>query len=233
MAKKKKRKQEQEEKKFQLPIEVHGIIYIILAILGFGPGKPLGLIGRLVRSFSTFLFGTWDVIFILILLVLGIYLILKKQYPSFFDKRLIGFYILLIGILVYSHLKYIELNDGNSIIFQESWNDIMSVINTIMNKSEFTTIGGGMIGCCLAIVFKILFDYQGTQIISIILMILGVCLFTGISIFDYLRKGVDKGKEIISKDKAKQDEAEEEGLRQREKEKFWHMSGSRSERVRV
>ena len=210
MAKKKKRKQEQEEKKFQLPIEVHGIIYIILAILGFGPGKPLGLIGRLVRSFSTFLFGTWDVIFILILLVLGIYLILKKQYPSFFDKRLIGFYILLIGILVYSHLKYIELNDGNSIIFQESWNDIMSVINTIMNKSEFTTIGGGMIGCCLAIVFKILFDYQGTQIISIILMILGVCLFTGISIFDYLRKGVDKGKEIISKDKAKQDETEEE-----------------------
>ena len=210
MAKKKKRKQEQEEKKFQLPIEVHGIIYIILAILGFGPGKPLGLIGRLVRSFSTFLFGTWDVIFILILLVLGIYLILKKQYPSFFDKRLIGFYILLIGILVYSHLKYIELNDGNSIIFQESWNDIMSVINTIMNKSEFTTIGGGMIGCCLAIVFKILFDYQGTQIISIILMILGVCLFTGISIFDYLRKGVDKGKEIISKDKAKQDESEEE-----------------------
>lgn len=210
MAKKKKRKQEQEEKKFQLPIEVHGIIYIILAILGFGPGKPLGLIGRLVRCFSTFLFGTWDVIFILILLVLGIYIILKKQYPSFFDKRLIGFYILLMGILVYSHLKYIELNDGNSIIFQESWNDIMSVINTIMNKTEFTTTGGGMIGCCLAIVFKILFDYQGTQIISIILMILGVCLFTGISIFDYLRKGVDKGKEIISKDKSKQEEAEEE-----------------------
>ena len=210
MAKKKKRKQEQEEKKFQLPIEVHGIIYIILAILGFGPGKPLGLIGRLVRCFSTFLFGTWDVIFILILLVLGIYIILKKQYPSFFDKRLIGFYILLMGILVYSHLKYIELNDGNSIIFQESWNDIMSVINTIMNKTEFTTTGGGMLGCCLAIVFKILFDYQGTQIISIILMILGVCLFTGISIFDYLRKGVDKGKEIISKDKSKQEETEEE-----------------------
>ncbi len=212
MAKKKKRKQEQEEKKFQLPIEVHGIIYIILAILGFGPGKPLGLIGRLVRSFSTFIFGTWDVIFILILLVLGIYLILKKQYPSFFDKRLIGFYILLIGILVYSHLRYIELNDGNSIIFQESWNDIMSVINTIMNKSEVTTTGGGMIGCCLAIVFKILFDYQGTQIISIILMVLGVCLFTGISIFDYLRKGVDKGKEIINKDKSKQEveETEEE-----------------------
>ena len=44
MAKKKKRKQEVEEKKFQLPIEVHGIIYIILAVLGFGPGKPLGLI---------------------------------------------------------------------------------------------------------------------------------------------------------------------------------------------
>ena len=203
MAKKKKRKQEEEEKKFQLPIEVQGVLYIILAILGFGPGKPLGLIGRLVRSFATFLFGTWDIIFIIVLLIMGIYLILKKQYPSLFDKRLIGFYILVIGILVYSHLKYIELNDGNSAIFQESWNDIMSVINSIMTNVNFKTIGGGMIGCVLSVIFKILFDYQGTQIISILLMILGVCLFTGISIFDYLRKGLDKGKEIIKKEKNK------------------------------
>ena len=78
MAKRKKRKQEIEEPKFQLPIEVQGVIFIVLAILGFGPGKPLGLIGRLVRSFATFLFGTWDLIFILLLLVLGIYIINKK-----------------------------------------------------------------------------------------------------------------------------------------------------------
>lgn len=212
MAKKKKRKQE-EEKSFQLPIELQGIIFIILAILGFGPGKPLGLIGRLVRSFATFLFGTWDIVFVLILLIFGAYIIIKKSYPAFLDKKLIGFYILLIGILVYSHLEYVKLNDGNiSLIFQESWNDLMSIINSIMNGNSFKTIGGGMIGCFLAIIFKILFDYQGTYIISIIIMVLGVCLFTGISIFDYLRKGVDKGKEIIHKEKNKITESEEKEL---------------------
>ena len=79
----------------------------------------------------------------------------------------------------------------------------MGIINSIMNSNSFKTLGGGMIGCVLAIIFKILFDYQGTYIISIMIMVLGVCLFTGISIFDYLRKGVDKGKEIIHKEKGK------------------------------
>ena len=211
MAKKKKRKQEETEKGFHLPIEVQGIIFIILAVLGFGPGKPLGLIGRLVRSFATFLFGTWDIIFIIVLLVLGVYIIMKKNYPAFFDKKLIGFYILLIGILVYSHLEYVKLNDGEiALIFKETWNDLMSIINAIMNGNSFKTLGGGIIGCILGIIFKILFDYQGTYFISILIMICGVGLFTGISILDYIRKGVDKGKEIIHKEKDKVKEQEEQ-----------------------
>ena len=213
MAKKKKRKQETEETKFQLPIEIQGVIFIILAILGFGPGKPLGLIGRLVRCFATFLFGTWDVIFILILLILGIYLIIKKSYPIFFDKKLMGFYIVIIGILINSHLDYVKLNDSEvTLIFEETWNDLMGVINGILNKQSPTTTGGGSIGCLFAVLFKILFDYQGTLVVSYIMIVLGICLFTGISVFDYLRKGVDKGKAIISKEKNKVIETPEEEI---------------------
>ena len=88
----------------------------------------------------------------------------------------------------------------------------MAVINNIMNNQSFDTVGGGIIGCAFAILFKILFDYQGTLVVSIIMIVLGICLFTGISLFDYLRKGVDKGKEIIKKDKNKSvdEEMEEE-----------------------
>jgi len=210
MAKRKKRKQEIEEPKFQLPIEVQGVVFIVLAVLGFGPGKPLGLIGRLVRSFATFLFGTWDILFLVVLLVLGIYIIYKKAYPSLLDKKLIGFYIVLLGILINSHLDYVKLNDAEiSIIFKESWNDVMSVINNIMNNQTFDTVGGGIIGCLFAVLFKVLFDYQGTLVVSIVMIVLGICLFTGISIFDYLRKGVDKGKKIIKKDKNKENNDEE------------------------
>ena len=207
MAKKKKRKQEVEEKKFQLPIEVQGIIFIILAVLAFLPGN--GLIGRLVRSFGTFLFGTIYIVLPLLLLVVGAFIIIKKRYPNFLDKKLIGFYIALMGFLVMSHSKFVELNDGNAkMIFSESWNHILEAINSIMSKNPnysntFQMVGGGMIGCVLAVLFQILFDYQGTQIIAIILIVLGLCLFTGVSIFDYLRKGVNKGKEIINKEKNK------------------------------
>ena len=211
MAKRKKRKQETEEKNFQLPIEVQGVIYIVLAILGFGPGKPLGLIGRLVRSLATFLFGTWDIIFILILLLLGIYLIFKKEYPSVFSTKTIGFYIVLIGILINSHLEYVKLNDVQvTAVFQETWNDLMNVISGFMGKQAPTTIGGGFVGCIFAVLFKVLFDYQGTLVVSYIMIGAGICLFTGISIFDYLRKGVDKGKEMINKDKNKEESGEEE-----------------------
>ena len=210
MAKKKKRKQEQEEKKFQLPIEVHGIICIILAILAFLPGN--GLVGRLVKSLGVFLFGSLYIILPVILLIVGLFIIFKKKYPNFFDKKLIGFYIALIGFLVMAHSSFVKLNDGDAkIIFSETWNHILEIINHIMDKSnQYDPIGGGIIGCCFAVLFQILFDYQGTQIVSIIMIILGACLFTGISIFDYLRKGVDKGKEIINKEKLKQDETEEE-----------------------
>ena len=203
MAKKKKRKHE-EEKSFQLPIEIQGIIFIILAILGFGLNKPLGLVGKLVRSFAIFLFGVWDWVFLLILLVLGGYIIIKKQYPKFFDKKVIGFYIIAVGLLVWSHIEYVKVNNGvTGVIFEETWNDIMAVINAIMNNSEIKAMGGGIIGCSLAVVFNILFARQGTFIISILFIILGICLVTGISIFDYLRRGVDKGKEIIKKEKEK------------------------------
>ena len=81
MAKRKKRKQEIEEPKFQLPIEVHGVVYIILAILAFLPGN--GLIGRLVRSFGTFLFGSWNIILLIILLIIGILSLSKRDIQIF------------------------------------------------------------------------------------------------------------------------------------------------------
>ena len=83
MAKRKKRKQEIEEPKFQLPIEVHGVIYIILAVLAFLPGN--GLIGRLVKSLGVFLFGSVYIVLPILLLIVGLYIIIKKCYPNFFD----------------------------------------------------------------------------------------------------------------------------------------------------
>ena len=112
MAKKKKRK-EDKTKKFAYTNELYGVCFILLAILGIGIGSPLGIVGKLVKAFSVFLFGTWNIVFMIALFVIGTYMIIKREKPLFFTSHLVGLYIIFIGILVYSHLNYVSLNEGD------------------------------------------------------------------------------------------------------------------------
>ena len=69
MAKKKKKKEEEielEEQDRTLLNRVFGLIFIVLAILGIGLGKPFGLIGKLVRMVGIILFGKLNIIFIIL-----------------------------------------------------------------------------------------------------------------------------------------------------------------------
>lgn len=197
MAKKKKRKDEN-GKKFEHAPELWGIACIILAILAFGAGRPLGIVGKLMRAFAVFLFGTLDGVFLLVLFILGWYLLIKRKAPSIWSTKVIGLVILTIGILVFSHLVYIEKNDGSAtLIFQATMDDTMQIFNQILNGIPFKTNGSGIMGCALAVLFNILFDSTGTKIVSIILIVMGACFFTGFSIFEFIRKGYEKGKNIL------------------------------------
>ena len=197
MAKRKKRKEEK-SKKFPYMNELYGIIFILLAILGIGMNKPLGLVGQLSRAFATFLVGSWDLVLLVAFFIIGGYLLLKREVPKFLSSRLIGIYILSIGILVFSHLSYVDLNGGNSIeIFKETLNNLMGSFDLIMHDVSFTPSGGGILGCIFAVAFNKLFDYSVTKIVSIILMITGTCLFTGVSIIDIIKNILRKGKEAL------------------------------------
>ena len=130
MAKKKKRK-ESNSKKFPYMNELYGIILILLSILGIGMNKPLGLVGKLSRAFSVFLGGSWDLVFLVACFLVGGYLLIKREWPKLLSSRMIGIYILFMGILVFSHLSYVSLNGGQSIvIFRET-------LNTLMNNFDF------------------------------------------------------------------------------------------------
>ena len=203
MAKKKKRK-EDKTKKFKYTNELYGVVFILLAILGIGIGSPLGIVGKLVKAFSVFLFGTWNIIFMIGLFLIGLYMVIKREKPAFFTSHLVGFYIIFIGILVYSHLNYVSLNDGDVVAaFEATANDLMSNFNAIMDANKFNPSGGGMLGCLFAVLFNKLFDASGTKIVAIVLIVTGAGLFTGVSIFDFIRNGYQKGKDILPKHKEK------------------------------
>lgn len=210
MAKKKKRKDDK-KKKFKYSNELYGIILILLAILGIGAGSPLGLVGKLSRAFAVFLVGSWDIVLLIICLILGGYILLKREWPKLNSSKLIGFYIVFMGILVYSHINYVELNNGNVInIFKATINDLMIYFDAIMHSINFSPSGGGIIGCSLATLFNKLFDSSGTQIVSIILIVAGVCLFTGVSIVDLVKNGFRKSKTILKRNANKQEAISEE-----------------------
>ncbi len=201
MAKNKKRKDEK-KKKIEYSSELYGIGLIILTIMAFGPGKPLGYIGKIMRSFAIFLFGTLDWLFLVVLFGIGVYMLFKGSLPSFWSTKFVGLLSVTIGILIFSHLNYVVENNGNtSLIFESTINDMMLTFDNIKKGLSFTTYGSGIIGCSLAVLFNLLFDNTGTKIVSIILMITGACFFTGFSVVDFIKSGYEKSKKLIPKPK--------------------------------
>ena len=69
MAKRKKQRREESDES-NISIIITGIVFMLLAFLGTG---PYGLIGGLVKKFAVFMFGSWWILFLGAILVLGIY----------------------------------------------------------------------------------------------------------------------------------------------------------------
>ena len=187
MAKKKKKKDS--KKKFEYAAELYGVLFVLIAILGLGKYGPMG---RFITSFFLFLFGSIYMVFIVALLVVGGYLIVKREWPDFFTTKLIGTYIFTLGLLVLMHCEFVANNDGNMmLIFKETVNQLVSGFNSIMktgNLSDIFGVGGGIIGGVFAIVFDKLFSYTGMKIVAITLIALGFSLFIGFSLFDLLKE---------------------------------------------
>lgn len=197
---KKKNKRDDKNKKFEYSNELYGVVLILASILGMGGYGP---VGDLIKSFTVFLVGGYYAFIIIAMFLLGFYIILKRQFPNLISTKLIGLYIFIIGTLALSHLSYVKLNDGNFIlIMQETINDLMGSFKQIMdNASNVKIMGGGVLGAVFAGGFNYLFDYNGTRIIGIVLIVAGIVMFTGISIFDVIRNTFNKGKGLFKKGK--------------------------------
>lgn len=179
MAKKKKTK-EIKNKNAGYYIELTGLLYIILAIIGFG---QYGIAGRLITSFSAFLVGTWYYVFLVLILVIGSYMIVKREKPNFFSTKLLGFYIVIIAVLTFSHINYVNKTEfRNFEIVTTTISNFMSSTYSIENIQ-----GGGIIGAIFTWLFVLMFDVEGTIIVAWALLICGIIIFTGITIADFFK----------------------------------------------
>ena len=193
-----KRKKKKEKKKFSYQAELYGILYILIGILGICGYGPCG---ELICAFSAFLFGCLYFVFLIALIIIGFYILLKKEYPDFFNTKLIGFYILIVGLLMLLHVSYINVEfTGFLETMKETFNNLMKVFSIVDGANRtltFQNIGGGMIGGFFVSVFASLFATNGVKIIYYVLIIFGIIIITGISIADVLKKIVDSSKKML------------------------------------
>ena len=194
MAKRKRRKVV--KSKFKYTTELWGIIFILMTILGLGKYGP---VGRMIASFGLFLVGSLYMILLVVIGIIGLYLLIKREKPDLFSSKLIGIYTLVLGLLVTMHWDFVSKNEFNGMVaFRETINQLVASFNELMNAgalSDFFGVGGGVIGGVFAILFTSLFSYRGMQIISIVLISAGVLMFTGFSIFDFIKNMLERAKE--------------------------------------
>ena len=207
MAKRKRRKQKQETVLSTHKYEIIGIILVLLSILGIG---KYGMVGKLMSSFSVFLIGVGYIFLLLFTLILGAYMIVKQDKPNFLDSKMIGIYIFTIGILVFCHMEYIVNFETGKEILSHTVDDLMVCFQNMLNVGKADIAGGGIIGGAFAALFRLLFAVDGSKIVSIIMIIFGILLFTGISIFDLIKNAKDKFVERREERRLRREEEDDE-----------------------
>ena len=179
MAKKKQKKQK-DGAKFEYSNEVVGVLLILFSIIGIGGYGPAG---NFIRSFAVFLVGVIYPLFLVFLLGIGVYLILKRKIPDLINSRMIGLYVLVIASLVLLHMKYVNELQGQEIITET----LDNIMKTFKNTDMIDNCGGGMIGALFGYLFYISFK-DGVYIVLVTMVIIGVVLFFNTSIAKLLSK---------------------------------------------
>lgn len=189
MAKKKKTKDSNNNSSYS--VELTGLILILIGVIGFG----FGFIGSILKKFAMFLAGTWWMVILIALIILGVYMLYKRKMPKFSDQKLIGLYIFFIIILVASHFEFLKITGSPKEILMETYNNYMERISTItasnaLNTSGVTTIviGGGFIGALFTAALYGLFGKTGTIVILVLLGIFASVLTFNVNLSNIFKK---------------------------------------------
>lgn len=209
MAKKKSRKKKKESPSYS--IELKGIVLILIMIIGC---CPFGVMADIIKGFAGFIAGGWYILPLVATGAVGIYMMVKRERPDFLTSRLVGLYVLVLGILILSHTEYIKQLGNEDIA---AWDIITATIDNLMAFVNHTADiqGGGMLGAIFSVIGVKLLTLEGTRVVCIALIVCGIIMFTGVSIYDmviYIKEKLKKAKEAKINRKAEKaaKEAEEE-----------------------
>lgn len=188
MAKKKRRgKFKKEEWKRIVRFELIGLLLLAITLIAMA---GLGAVGQALVLLVRLFIGEWYMLMLIGLLVLAGYIIWKRALPPFITRQLVGTYLIILAILLFSHVTLFENLSKNGTftdpsVILNTWDLYMLEATGEVNRSD---LGGGMVGAVMFAMFYYLFDSLGTELIASLLIVIGVLLITGRSLHETLRK---------------------------------------------
>lgn len=216
MAKKKARKKTRKKSNL-LKYELLGLLFIFLAIFGSGASAiSEGAIPAWLEHFFRFFFGIWYYIASIFLFATGIILLVKRRYPNYFTRKLVGFYILFGGVLLLTHVQayepLLQANENLSIL-ASTWDNFLSYISGQVSSGQ---TGGGMIGAIIFTFCYYLFSFTGAKIVSAFSIIIGILFITEMSIGELTNKLYKQLKKFAAAMREQAGEAKEKRLARKE-----------------
>jgi DNA segregation ATPase FtsK/SpoIIIE, S-DNA-T family len=187
LGKQKRRAKKSNDWKKTLKYELFGLILFALTCIGIA---NLGAVGKTLVLFTRFFTGEWYMLQLLGFLVLSIYIIWKRQWPSFITRQLVGTYLIVSAVLLLSHVTLFQMltkngSFSNPSVIKNTWELYWMNVN---GKTVNVDLGGGMIGAILFAAFYYLFAEPGTKLIAAMLIIIGIVLITGKSLRESISK---------------------------------------------
>lgn len=184
MARKRKKKSFGTNLKF----EIYGIVLIMLSwitIAGKGELPGLGPVGRAMSSLCFFLTGKLYFVLPLILIYIGIYVMVKREWPRTWSYRKTGLLLLMVAYALHLQIGlFSELRpegDATSMeIISQPFHNLSDKFQLDNGDAAFKqAAGGGFVGAFVYGISHFLFDTLGARFVEIGLAAIGFMCLTG------------------------------------------------------
>ncbi|GCF93547.1 DNA translocase FtsK [Enterococcus florum] len=218
--KKKRKTKKQKQLQEQRLIVIIGLVFILFAVFSL---LSLGFLGNLIANVLRMVGGNTYQFLALLLGIYGVLLVVKNTSLKVTKiRRWAGIGVAYLGILLILHARLFANVEGqNPNVLQTTWDLLMT---DFLGNQVSQNVGGGMFGGALYSLTHFLVSQVGSYIIAVLLLILGLYLFTMMEfsqVTDVLNQGIDFLKEKFSEsDEKKAVKSEKRAAQKAEKAKL-------------
>ncbi|MCL8495500.1 DNA translocase FtsK [Apilactobacillus sp. F1] len=173
----------------------HIIGFVMILVSAFSLFK-LGFLGITFDNIVRFFIGDSSPFGLLITLVVGLIYLIKGPKLEYNKRWIIGGTIFYLGLTLFLSALLFSNSSDNAFISKT----LTLISHDFIHLTDASSVGGGMIGACLLVVFDFLVSTLGSEILSIIMMIVGLIVFFNVpmnKVMDNVRKYSEESSQKI------------------------------------